>query len=37
MAKMAINEDYYVYVYIDPTNHEEFYDGKGRGSRKDAH
>jgi hypothetical protein len=29
--------DYYVYVYIDPRNHEEFYYGKGMGSRKDAH
>jgi len=29
--------DYYVYVYIDPRNFEEFYFGKGRGSRKDAH
>lgn len=29
--------DYYVYVYIDPRNLEEFYYGKGRGSRKDAH
>jgi hypothetical protein len=29
--------DYYVYVYIDPRNHEEFYYGKGVGSRKDAH
>jgi hypothetical protein len=29
--------DYYVYVYIDPRNYEEFYYGKGRGSRKDAH
>jgi len=29
--------DYYVYVYIDPRNHEEFYYGKGRGSRKNAH
>lgn len=29
--------DYYVYVYIDPRNHEEFYYGKGTGSRKDAH
>jgi hypothetical protein len=28
---------YYVYVYIDPRNYEEFYFGKGRGSRKDAH
>jgi hypothetical protein len=30
-------DDYYVYVYIDPRNFEEFYFGKGRGSRKDAH
>ena len=29
--------DYYVYVYIDPRNFEEFYFGKGKGSRKDAH
>src|SRR3989338_1226278 len=29
--------DYYVYVYIDPRNHEEFYYGQGAGSRKDAH
>ena len=29
--------DYYVYVYIDPRNYEEFYYGKGCGSRKDAH
>jgi hypothetical protein len=29
--------DYYVYVYIDPRNNEEFYYGKGCGSRKDAH
>lgn len=29
--------DYYVYVYIDPRNHEEFYYGKGKGSRKDSH
>ena len=29
--------DYYVHVYIDPRNFEEFYFGKGRGSRKDAH
>lgn len=28
---------YYVYVYIDPRNYEEFYYGKGMGSRKDAH
>ncbi len=30
-------DDYYVYVYIDPRNHEEFYYGKGKGSRKNAH
>lgn len=30
-------KDYYVYVYIDPRNFEEFYYGKGKGSRKDAH
>jgi len=29
--------DYYVYVYIDPRNYEEFYYGKGRGRRKIAH
>lgn len=29
--------DYYVYVYIDPRNYEEFYYGKGKGSRKEAH
>ena len=29
--------DYYVYVYIDPRNYEEFYYGKGKGSRKDMH
>lgn len=34
---MAGNSDYYVYVYIDPRNHEEFYYGKGRGTRKDSH
>jgi hypothetical protein len=28
---------FYVYVYVDPRNLEEFYFGKGRGSRKDAH
>jgi uncharacterized protein len=31
------DNDYYVYVYIDPRNFEPFYYGKGRGSRKDAH
>ncbi len=29
--------NYYVYVYIDPRNNEEFYYGKGKGSRKDSH
>lgn len=28
---------YYVYVYIDPRNHQEFYYGKGQGDRKAAH
>jgi uncharacterized protein len=30
-------DDYYVYVYIDPRNFEEFYYGKGKDRRKDAH
>ena len=34
---MSTTNDYYVYVYIDPRNYEEFYYGKGRGSRKEAH
>jgi hypothetical protein len=29
--------DHYVYVYIDPRNYSEFYYGKGKGSRKEAH
>ena len=32
-----MNKEYYVYVYIDPRNYEEFYYGKGKGSRKDSH
>ena len=32
-----MNENYYVYVYIDPRNFEEFYYGKGKGDRKKAH
>lgn len=28
---------YYVYVYVDPRNFEEFYYGKGKGSRRYAH
>jgi uncharacterized protein len=31
------NEDYYVYVYIDPRNFEDFYYGKGKGNRKESH
>ena len=34
---MTDKNDYYVYVYIDPRNFEEFYYGKGKGNRKDAH
>ncbi|HLX62043.1 MAG TPA: GIY-YIG nuclease family protein [Planctomycetota bacterium] len=30
-------DEYYVYVLIDPRNNEEFYYGKGKGSRKDMH
>jgi hypothetical protein len=29
--------NYYVYVYIDPRNYEEFYYGKGVGARKYSH
>lgn len=29
--------NYYVYVYIDPRNYEEFYYGKGKRSRKESH
>lgn len=32
-----MKNNYYVYVYIDPRNYEEFYYGKGKGSRKAAH
>jgi uncharacterized protein len=34
---MRIASNYYVYVYIDPRNFEEFYYGKGHGARKYAH
>jgi hypothetical protein len=34
---MSESTQYYVYVYIDPRNFEEFYYGKGVGSRKEAH
>jgi hypothetical protein len=33
----AVMNNYYVYVYIDPRNFEEFYCGKGKGSRNTAH
>ena len=36
MDEKKIN-DSYVYVYIDPRNYEEFYYGKGKGSRKESH
>lgn len=32
-----MKNNYYVYVYIDPRNFEDFYYGKGIGSRKYAH
>ncbi|MHA1675907.1 MAG: LEM-3-like GIY-YIG domain-containing protein [Candidatus Njordarchaeales archaeon] len=32
-----MNDNYYVYVYIDPRNYEEFYYGKGKGNRKSSH
>lgn len=34
---MTGKNPYYVYVYIDPRNLEEFYFGKGKGNRKQAH
>ncbi|MCH7568398.1 MAG: GIY-YIG nuclease family protein [Nanoarchaeota archaeon] len=34
---MKKDNEYYVYVYIDPRNFEEFYYGKGKGNRKEAH
>jgi uncharacterized protein len=34
---MPERSDYYVYVYIDPRNFEEFYYGKGRAGRKESH
>jgi uncharacterized protein len=37
MKEAPVMNSFYVYVYIDPRNYEEFYFGKGRGSRKDAH
>lgn len=32
-----VSDNYYVYVYIDPRSYEEFYYGKGKGARKEAH
>jgi len=32
-----MERNYYVYAYIDPRNFEEFYYGKGKGSRKNVH
>lgn len=33
----VMSGSYYVYVYVDPRNYEEFYFGKGKGSRKDGY
>ena len=32
-----MTDRYYVYVYIDPRNLEEFYYGNGTGARSHAH
>jgi hypothetical protein len=32
-----MENDYYVYMYIDPRNNQEFYYGKGKGKRKISH
>ncbi len=37
MSLKEDSENYYVYVYIDPRNYEEFYSWQGKGNRKDAH
>ena len=38
MKKIRENKpNFYVYVYIDPRSHQEFYYGKGQGDRKLAH
>ena len=34
---MSEETNFYVYVYIDPRNFEEFYYGKGKGNRKSSH
>jgi len=31
------DRNFYVYVYIDPRNYEEFYYGKGKGARRFSH
>ncbi len=36
-SRMKAAGQYYVYCYIDPRNLEEFYYGKGTGSRSKAH
>ena len=37
MNNATVSDRYYVYVYIDPRNFEEFYYGKGTGARSHAH
>ena len=37
MAGDMEQNDYYVYMYIDPRNNQEFYYGKGRRKRKLSH
>lgn len=37
MNTVNVTDRYYVYVYIDPRNFEEFYYGKGTGSRSHSH
>lgn len=37
LALDSKEEDYYVYVYIDPRDYEDFYYGKGKNNRKLAH
>ena len=33
----SMSNEYYVYMYIDPRNNQEFYYGKGQGKRKFSH
>ena len=37
IPRMNERADFYVYVYVDPRNFEEFYYGKGCGGRKESH